>query len=544
MKSEQGNKILIIVPHQDDEINIAGGYIARGIKENKEIYILYTTNGDYIYDAKERIKECYKSCRRLGVKNENIFFLGYSDQYSRYDTHLFNSNEKWTSRNGKSMTYAPYEIEEIAYRYTKEHHIYNRKNFISDIKLFISKLKPETIISIDYDSHCDHRATSLGVEKAIGEFMKEEPKFRPIVYKGFAYPTAYFGKKDYNLANIKSTRFVTEQHSFCKMENPYYVFEDRIRFALTKQCIKKPLFKNKIFKALKAHKSQIIIKEAFSIINGDQVYWQRRTDNLLYDAKIKVSSGDKDKLSDFLLFDSRDVLKGNTQRPIFEDCAWAPDDENPRIDIELAQAKLLDEIKLYHSVNYKKKLSFKILLEGKEYGKFTFDNEMINTVKISHSEPVKDISIIFDKKTSSAISLSELEIFEKKEEKIDYILGLDNDDVIYKNTINDSFKLKIYGHNTRGARIIMPEECDFYVNGKQIEYGGITFAKLPNKVKLLISLKDDSNVKYECVLVKEKCWHRIKNSITNLVNKTYLRLMIILFKTYRKLFIKKQKNIN
>lgn len=40
------SKMLVVAPHPDDEINLAGQLIVKAVKENIEVYVLYTTNGD------------------------------------------------------------------------------------------------------------------------------------------------------------------------------------------------------------------------------------------------------------------------------------------------------------------------------------------------------------------------------------------------------------------------------------------------------------------------------------------------------------------
>ena len=69
----ENKKILIISPHQDDEINIAGGILTEITKYNKDVYVLYTTNGDYVFSAKTRVRECLHSCKKLGVDEKTAY---------------------------------------------------------------------------------------------------------------------------------------------------------------------------------------------------------------------------------------------------------------------------------------------------------------------------------------------------------------------------------------------------------------------------------------------------------------------------------------
>lgn len=88
-------KILIIVPHEDDEINLAGGLIY-SLKNKDNVYVTFVTNGDFIYKAKYRYMEAIKSLGILGVKKDNIIFLGYADQAYDQSNHMYNSEKDWT----------------------------------------------------------------------------------------------------------------------------------------------------------------------------------------------------------------------------------------------------------------------------------------------------------------------------------------------------------------------------------------------------------------------------------------------------------------
>ena len=58
-------KVLLIVPHQDDEINIAGDLLDRNIISP---FVVFTTNGDYKYQGATRIKEAVGLLRSFGLQ--------------------------------------------------------------------------------------------------------------------------------------------------------------------------------------------------------------------------------------------------------------------------------------------------------------------------------------------------------------------------------------------------------------------------------------------------------------------------------------------
>ena len=72
--------LLVIVPHEDDELAIAGAMIYGAVQQNMRIKVVFVTNGDYFgHEGIIRIKEAGKALGELGVTPEDIIFLGYGE---------------------------------------------------------------------------------------------------------------------------------------------------------------------------------------------------------------------------------------------------------------------------------------------------------------------------------------------------------------------------------------------------------------------------------------------------------------------------------
>lgn len=65
-------KILIFLPHQDDEINTVYGMIGNIKKVDGIVKVVYSTNGDYCVNAKYRIKEAINSLKIVNIKKDDI----------------------------------------------------------------------------------------------------------------------------------------------------------------------------------------------------------------------------------------------------------------------------------------------------------------------------------------------------------------------------------------------------------------------------------------------------------------------------------------
>ncbi len=356
----RGKKILVMVPHQDDEINLFGG-LYEIFEEDSEVFVLFSTNGDWMVSAETRIREAVNALDRMGVDRDHIILLGYGDSLTRGSTHMYNlpGDETVVSSEEHTETYAAYGFE--PYRRSP----YTRDGMKGDIAALLLDLRPDVVFCIDYDSHHDHRALSLLFEEAMGEILsRDHNDYAPAVFKGFAYSTAFLGAPDFYADNVRSTvpysdeypfpgSFFTEKDGarvFCMGEHNIYLWEDRVRFPVSENNLSRTLRSSNLYEAMRCHESQEIRYSALStlhaVINGDKVFWLRDTSGILYGAEVSVSSGDGGVLTDFKLTDSPDIYDKKL-KPFGN--LWSPDPEDPEKTAVFtfgAETKM-DSIRLY-----------------------------------------------------------------------------------------------------------------------------------------------------------------------------------------------------
>ncbi|MEG1254248.1 PIG-L family deacetylase [Clostridium sp.] len=80
LKNLEGNKILILAPHVDDDIIGCGGAILKYIKNNKQVYVVYLTNGNKNGNPEERKNEAIYVASTVGIHRENLYFLNSNDK--------------------------------------------------------------------------------------------------------------------------------------------------------------------------------------------------------------------------------------------------------------------------------------------------------------------------------------------------------------------------------------------------------------------------------------------------------------------------------
>jgi LmbE family N-acetylglucosaminyl deacetylase len=71
--------LVVVAPHPDDEALIAGGAIARAVANGEPVAVLILTSGDFDCRsaASQRQAESIAGLEALGVKEDQVFFLGY-----------------------------------------------------------------------------------------------------------------------------------------------------------------------------------------------------------------------------------------------------------------------------------------------------------------------------------------------------------------------------------------------------------------------------------------------------------------------------------
>lgn len=452
--------VLLIVPHQDDDINLMGGMIEEYVRYKSDVRICFYTNGDFEVSAETRLNESLNVANFYGVPRENIIFMGYGDRWNDGDGHIYTcaDDKLVSSASGKTETYAL--ADHLAYNDGAE---YKRKNIVDDMKNIIEEFKPTDIFCVDYDCHTDHIACSLFFEEALLKVLKGNSDYHPNVYKGFAYETAFFGEKDFFKENIAST--VNERRTDYMQKRVNFNWHDRVRFPVSAKAATRFIENSSIYRALSFYKSQDATDYAESIINGDKVFWHRRTDSILYNAKITASSGNADLLNDFKLFDT-EVLHGFPMSDIKglsvpnsdefpERGIWKPDhdDEKKEIRVELGERKNIKAICLYDNPSRTDNIiNVEIVFDnGKtiETGPLNFDGSA--TFIETDAENVSSFVVRITDWDGSAPGLTELEAFETEIEKPQRFIKLTNEceNFIYDYIIEsgDKTKLSLYSYN-------------------------------------------------------------------------------------------------
>ena len=340
-------RALVLAPHPDDEINVAGSTIIRLIRSGVEVFVAYSTNGDFNVPADIRADEAIGSLNILGVDRDHIIWLGYGDTFNGTgQPHVFCAQAPTRSPAGHVETYAPHGFE--PWRRSS----YTRENFFADLQSLIVELRADLIFCVDFDFHADHRALSIMFDRVMASILRRDQSYRPEVYKRFAYSTAFTAPQDLHSRNLLSTvrpALGLEAYDFDLIDKFNYVWSDRIRFPMPRDC-REPSIDNPIARAVFAHRSQRIQWNALAVVNADEIFFERRTDSITFSARVTATSGDSSKACDFQMLDVEDI---NASPPTFADYFWTPtpDDPDRRLIFEWEAPQRVERIKIYGSLD-------------------------------------------------------------------------------------------------------------------------------------------------------------------------------------------------
>lgn len=445
--------VLFFFPHPDDEINIAASTIKQFLKAGNEVRVCYITNGDYYDTTGIRLKAAINSLKILGVEERNIVFLGYGDSWM--GKHIYNrpETEPGISHCRRESTYALKGHPEYHYTVSGKHALYTRQNLKADMKQLILSEEPDGIFCVDYDVHADHRMSSLIFEEVMGEILSEDPQYAPRIFKGFSYSTAYFAADDFYGQYLKSTSRPEQ------IENIFYRWEDRIRVPVPQEFLAYTKRSSILYKMMQAHSYQGIVKSLGRVSNADQIFWERESRNELYRASVNVSSGIKEYLYDFKLFDCEDVLDKNAI-PFAGNIGglWKPrkDDNAKEISVRFDGEISVKSIKIYSNCGKSNILS-NVKLEMSNGYVEVFDIDENIVVKEVDFDGITGMKLKFGE-FGEECGISELEVLKRAPVRNEIIKMIDQkEDFVYlvnvKKGKSYDFQLYTYPQRTDFANI-------------------------------------------------------------------------------------------
>ncbi|MCL4516406.1 MAG: PIG-L family deacetylase [Firmicutes bacterium] len=185
------DRLIVFAPHSDDEILGAAGMIKRAVEAGAQVLVVLMTNGDgftyaaqdefktlrvtprrYIEFAYIRQRESLEALKLLGVKKENVIFLGYPDRglAAMWGTN-WNYDNLYTSRFTR-LQHSPY-VDSY-----QKNAPYAGLSVVRDLREIMQSFQPTMVVMPHpNDAHMDHWATYNFVVYSLEELKEEGEPF-------------------------------------------------------------------------------------------------------------------------------------------------------------------------------------------------------------------------------------------------------------------------------------------------------------------------------------------------------------------------------
>jgi LmbE family N-acetylglucosaminyl deacetylase len=200
-----GTRLLVISPHPDDELLSGGGLIQRVLQTGGQVKVIMVTNGDgqylapllingrikpqpsdYVAMGQRRQKETLKALAEIGVKSNQVIFLGYPDRRIR---EMWNSD--WAARQPVRAPYTRTTQSPYANSYERKAE-YLGSDLYGDLSVILAQDRPDVIlVPHPEDTNSDHSAVSDFARFAIASYMEVGDHSDPLVLTYLVHYAAY-----------------------------------------------------------------------------------------------------------------------------------------------------------------------------------------------------------------------------------------------------------------------------------------------------------------------------------------------------------------
>lgn len=181
-----GDRVLLVVAHNDDELLGAGGYLASAVQAGSAVTVVILTNGDgnkfsaavlgrrvrprpvdFIREGRIRQDESIAALARLGIARDRVIFMGFPDRGLSY---LLKPNWSQSTPYRSPYTQASAPPYQDVYRTSSP---YSGEALLANLTEIIARVRPTVVLThSDLDSHPDHKALYAFVTMALRDSVR------------------------------------------------------------------------------------------------------------------------------------------------------------------------------------------------------------------------------------------------------------------------------------------------------------------------------------------------------------------------------------
>ncbi|MGG5461155.1 PIG-L deacetylase family protein [Clostridium sp. B9] len=278
---ESFGSIMIIVPHEDDELLMTAGVIKSALNSGLDVKVVLATNGDYgasdFSIGRTRMKESLDGLTLLGLDRENVIFLGYADtgmpKEESFIGRLYEESDinRIIPSGCSEKTYSLEDGNTYHFKNFSEEGSYCRKDFLGDLEGVIKEYKPMNIFTTSqFDNHGDHSYLYLFVVDVLRELKEEGIKID--LYSGIVH--SFDGDENWPIITENIERFTVPKSL---EETSNLKREECLSFRVPMEMQSNINHLNLKWNVINQHKTALkpdAIEFLFSFVKMDEVFWK------------------------------------------------------------------------------------------------------------------------------------------------------------------------------------------------------------------------------------------------------------------------------
>lgn len=280
--TESSGRIVVLVPHQDDEILMCAGILKRAAGLSLAPAVVMVTNGDYgsmdYSIGHGRLRETVEGLTELGVDAESVVFLGYADtgmpEEDSFLAGLYKEQDggKVHPSHCSGHTYGLPEKPEFHMEEYGSHGAYTRDGLKVDLDAVLRKYQPDIIFTTsDADTHGDHSGLFCFLREILTEWRQRGERI-PAVYAGIVHSTAgdeTWPERDEGIVPFTCPRGLEES---CGL-----IWDERVSFEVPGTMKAADRRQNEKCRALAKHVTALkpdAVDFLYSFIKSEEIFWE------------------------------------------------------------------------------------------------------------------------------------------------------------------------------------------------------------------------------------------------------------------------------
>jgi len=190
-----GKTVLVIGPHEDDEVLLAAGRIRSAVLAGDRVKVVLVTNGDSSGTAVglARQAESVAAAELLGLTEQDVVFLGYGDGSMLTLYRSSSGSQVFRSYASQTATYGNRGLGGMEWHRhrTGSPAPYTRDAVLGDFQDLFQFFLPDEIYTVStFDTHSDHQATALFVAEALVNLRRGGVPIGTRLYQGIIWAPA------------------------------------------------------------------------------------------------------------------------------------------------------------------------------------------------------------------------------------------------------------------------------------------------------------------------------------------------------------------